>query len=149
MTSYKQPGQQLLTMGLTVLAAFIGCELDSAPHAEARLQSSNQMKELLLGIALYRSANEGEWPEELGDVRHFTDTSFAELMHNPITGDEPGYEYVSPPTDADPETTVILYQLRDGQRDAELRVGFASGRVSQLSQPQALPQSGVTRLDRG
>lgn len=113
---------------LCVLFVGFGCD---APHAEARVQSSNQMKELILGVRNYHIIND-EWPDDLGQVRELVDSSFDDVMRNPITGDDPGYEYVRPSADADPATTVILYQLRDGQHDTSLRVGFADGHVGEF-----------------
>lgn len=117
---------------LLIVTAFVGCGLNQAPHAEATLRSSNQMKDLILAIRNYREVNEDQWPEQLSDVRSLTDTSFDVLMRNPITGDNPGYEYVPPPENADLETTVILYQLQNGQRATDLRVGYADGHVAEI-----------------
>jgi hypothetical protein len=48
---------------------------------------------------------------------------------NPITGDDPGYEYVKPAKyDLD---TVVIYQLRYGERDTSLPVAFADGSVGE------------------
>ena len=125
-----------VTAGLilsTFLIAFAGCGLQRAPLAGKKAKSWNQMKALITGIILYRDSNDNEWPEELAQARELLEgdhLDFDELMHNPVTGDNPGYEYVKPPPDADPKTTVILYQLREGRRDTTLRVGFADGHVS-------------------
>ena len=111
---------------LALVMSFAGC---SAPKAEAVMQSSNQMKELILGLHDYQASN-GDWPQTLEQIREMTDTDLDVLMKNPVTGDDPGYEYVPPAVDADPATTVVLYQLRDGQRDTTLRVGYADGSVA-------------------
>ena len=54
-------------------------------------------------------------------------------MHNPVTGYQPGYEYVKPPdwvrNTPLAERVVILYQLRQGGRAADLPVGYANGQV--------------------
>ena len=98
------------------ICTFVGCGLDDAPQAKAQLDSSNQMKELVLAVRLYHDSNDGQWPDKLSEIAAFTETSFDQLMKNPITGSDPGYEYVKPENGADLKTTVILYQLRDGQR---------------------------------
>jgi len=97
------------------------------------LKSSNQMKELMLGIMNYRSVNEEQWPEDLSDIEVLiSEVDFEQLMSNPVTGDNPGYEYVKPSDNADPTTTVILYQLRGGQRATDLQVGFADNHLSEI-----------------
>ncbi len=55
--------------------------------------------------------------------------SLAALMKKPLTGDDPGYEYVKPADGAPAETTVIRYQLRDGKRDESLPKYYLSGVV--------------------
>ena len=54
-------------------------------------------------------------------------------MKNPLTGDDPGYEYVKPngnANDSDFDSQqVILYQLRAGAQDDSLKVGYADGSV--------------------
>ena len=117
---------------LLLMIHCIGCGVTQAPHAEATLRSSNQMKELILGIRNYHAVNNSQWPEQLSDVKQFTETDFDVLMSNPITDDIPDYEYVKPGDDANIATTVILYQLRGGQRATDLRVGYADGHVAEL-----------------
>ncbi len=63
----------------------------------------------------------------LGPIGHGKD--YAKLTANPLTGDNPGYEYVKPKDDAPSATTVVLYQLRGGKRDETLKVAFKDGSV--------------------
>lgn len=115
-----------------MLGVCLGCNLGEAPHAEAQLKSSNQMKELILSIRNYREVN-GQWPDSISDVKPLlTDTHLDMLMSNPVTGDIPGYEYVKPTYEADLETTVILYQLRNRQRATDLPAGYADNRVAEI-----------------
>ncbi len=115
------------------LAICVSCGLGQAPQAEAQLKSSNQMKELMLGIMNYRTVHDGRWPDNLSEIEGLmSGTNFEQLMSNPVTGDNPGYEYVKPSDSADPATTVILYQLRGGQRATDLRVGFADNHLSEI-----------------
>ena len=115
------------------ICMFVGCGLDNAPSAKAQLDSSNQMKELILAARLYHDSNNDQWPDKLSDVATLTETGLDQLMKNPITGDNPGYEYVKPEDGADLKTTVILYQLRNGQRATDLKVGYADNRVTELT----------------
>ena len=128
--SVESPTRLGLLFGLAIC---IGCGLDRAPRAEAMLKSANQMRELMVGIMNYRSVNEEQWPEDLSEIEGLiSDVDFEQLMSNPVTGDNPGYEYVKPSDSADPATTVILYQLRGGQRATDLQVGFADNHLSEI-----------------
>jgi len=53
--------------------------------------------------------------------------NFDELLVNPLTGDDPGYEYVKPtdPTKEEP----MVYQLRKGKRDEEIAIGYSTASV--------------------
>jgi hypothetical protein len=91
------------------------------------------MKELMLGIMNYRTVNDGRWPDDLSEIESLIpNADFKQLMINPVTGDNPGYEYVRPSDSTGLETTVILYQLRDGQRATDLRVGLADNQLSEI-----------------
>ena len=115
------------------ICTFVGCGLDNAPQAKAQLDSSNQLKELILAVRLYHDSNDDQWPDKLSEIAMFTEEGLGQLMENPITGDNPGYEYVKPEDGADLKTTVVLYQLRNGQRAADLKVGYADNRVAELT----------------
>jgi len=118
---------------LMVFSLLLCCLTGCRPSAKSTLKSNNQMKQLLIAITNYHDSYHG-WPESLADIRPFTEMdNFEELMLNPVTGENPGYEYVQPSPDSDPETTVLLYQLRDGQRDLNLEVCFADISVRKLS----------------
>jgi hypothetical protein len=101
------------------------------------LDSKQNMK--ILGMAIIAfEGEEGQWPDNLDQVKEQAekaaadmgaDKDFATLMKNPLTGDDPGYEYVIP-AEGDPiEETVMLYQLRGGQRDETLAKCYQSASV--------------------
>jgi hypothetical protein len=54
------------------------------------------------------------------------------VFTNPITGENPGYEYVKPADDA-PAHTVVIYSLRGGQRDLKQPMGYADGHVGKIA----------------
>jgi hypothetical protein len=105
--------------------------------AMQEIESSQNMKILGTAINTFRG-DEGRWPDSLDQVKQQAekaatdmgvDKDFAALMKNPLTGDDPGYEYVQP-AEGDPlETTVMLYQLRDGKRDTSLKKCYQSAAV--------------------
>ena len=114
------------------------------------MKSSGQMK--LIGHALGQFASEhrGEYPDSLDEIRPylvninlfyfpFVDSlEFDRLMTNPLTGDFPGYGYIKPNTleipDNQIDRTVVLYQLRKGQRAQDLPVGLLSGSVRRFTE---------------
>lgn len=112
-----------LTVGLT------GCAAEN---------SRKQINQLQLAIILYSYNHDGEWPDSLDQIKDELGgaTSFSRLMKNPLTGDDPGYEYVKPNGKWDDSgfdsQQVMVYQLRDGKRDSNLKVGFADGSASLL-----------------
>ena len=71
-----------------------------------------------------------KWPESLNNVQEYLDDKkLAELLKNPHTGDNPGYEYVKPTTARPDPKTILVYQLRDGKRDMSLPVVYADGKT--------------------
>ena len=107
---------------------------------DPKKNSTDNMKELSLAIVNYRGTNKA-WPDNLDQVKPFVlnGKDFAKLMANPLTGDNPGYEYVKP-KDSDPAiSTMILYQLKDGKRDSTLPTGFADGSTRDPSKPMLGP----------
>lgn len=86
------------------------------------------MKKTALEINEFNFENK-EWP----------DSTMSEMPKNPYTGDDPGYEYVQPKPYSEYEAgeesrTVMLYQLRDGERDTSLPVCFVDGRTGMLDE---------------
>ncbi len=113
----------------------VGCS-----DAQQRADSSSNLKELARAVLKYEADNQA-WPATLGDLQPVVGTSddlgtigggkdYAALVKNPLTGDNPGYEYVKPAeTPESFANTIILYQLRGGNRDESLPVGFLDGSV--------------------
>ena len=120
-------------------------------NAELRreFKSSSQMKLIGSALGLFASEHRGEYPESLEEIRPylvginlfyfpFVDSlEFDRLMTNPLTGDFPSYGYIKPNRldipDIQIDSTVVLYQLRKGQRAHDLPVGLASGSVRRFT----------------
>lgn len=100
-------------------------------------ESGNNMKQLVAAILQY-SGRAREFPDGLDQIRPLIDGeggSFDRIMKNPLTGEFPGYEYVKPTTgylEVDPETVILLYQIRDGSQAKDLAVGYASGSIRDI-----------------
>jgi hypothetical protein len=126
-----------LALVACLAAVFTGC---GGGGAMQRIESSSNLKELARAVIKYHDDKQ-EWPEKLADLESMVGESdamgvigdgkdYATLVRNPLTGDDPGYEYVTPP--AEPEglsKTIVLYQLRDGKRDETLPVAYLDGSV--------------------
>ncbi|MCS7303855.1 MAG: hypothetical protein NZ602_01940 [Thermoguttaceae bacterium] len=86
------------------------------------------------------------WPERLEDLQECFDTQedFQRALLNPVTQEDPGYEYVKPPEwlQGTPlsKRVVILYQLRASGRAEDLPVGYMDGQA-RLLQPDAITQT--------
>ena len=112
--------------------AFAGCD-----NGKKRIESSDNLKQLSAGIIAYHDSKKA-WPDGIEELKSLIGTQgpvgvighgkdFATLMQNPLTGDNPGYEYVKP-TGAD-ASGVVLYQLKGGVRDTSLPAAYADGSV--------------------
>lgn len=77
-------------------------------------------------------------PDRLDDLQEcFASVEeFQQALRNPVTGDDPGYEYVKPPRGvvgtALADRVVMVYQLRAGQQAWDLPVGYVCGQAGLL-----------------
>ena len=136
MTSNPQALRHCICAGLAVGLFLIlqGC---GGSTAMQDIDSKQNLKILGMAIINYEG-DEGQWPDSLDQVKEQaekaaadmgSDKDFATLMTNPLTGDNPGYQYVMP-AEGDPiEETVMLYQLRGRERDETLAKCYQSGSV--------------------
>src|SRR5262245_11927631 len=96
-------------------------------------QSRQNMHKIQLAILEHALENGNEWPDSIDEAKDkIRGATLAEVLKNPDTGDDPGYEYVKPkikPNVAGYGSQVMLYQLRNGKRDTTLKVGFAAAKV--------------------
>lgn len=120
-----------------LLFGFVGC---GQGDKMAEMQSSLNMKILLEAIHKFHE-EKSQWPEKLDDVKDHAykvieergeDTDFMKVMINPVTGDDPGYEYIQPKEGDDMDSTIMLYQLSSGKRQVNFAVGYQSGSVAPL-----------------
>lgn len=110
---------------LALVACFLlpGCGGQSTAEIETR----DNMHKLHSAFMDYLEENNSIWPETLEDLRDYS-KDFDALMTNPVTGDNPGYQY-TPPTGESEEATVVVVQLRNGQPDTSLRCLYSDGLV--------------------
>lgn len=100
---------------------------------DPRGKSQIQMNKLQLALYEYAQAHDSEWPDSLEQIKESVggDDAYQKLITNPVTGDNPGYEYIKPkgrPGDDNYEhRQLILYQLNKGKRDQNLKAGYSDG----------------------
>lgn len=122
---------RLLTATLVAvcLLTITGCD----NGARDRIQSSSNMRELSQAVLVYAEDHAGQYPESLETLRPIIGERYDVIMTNPLTGDKPGYELVEPGTTVEMDPgQVMIYQLRDGNRDTSLPVAYQDGRVLAL-----------------
>lgn len=101
-------------------------------EAKKALESTINLRQLTMAVMTYETSN-GSWPENLEQLKA-ADATVTSLMTNPLTGDNPGYEYVKPEGEltAGRTNTVVFYQLRGGERDESVAVAYLDGSVRTL-----------------
>jgi hypothetical protein len=133
----------LLAAGLTAMALTTsGCDT-----GKTRIESSSNIKELWSALYAYHEDKKA-WPDKLDQGQPYlgkqgmfghaigNGKDFAALLANPLTGDNPGYEYVKPKEDDPGRKTIMIYQLRGGKRDEAVPVGFKDGSVRDAKDPR-------------
>lgn len=120
-------------LSLSFLFTLTGCG-DSPEEASAK-----NMHNLVIAAHTWADTHKGEWPDSLEQLKEIVgEDEFANAMENPLTGDNPGYEYVKPRIridDAGYTREVAIYQLRDGKRDLSVRVCYADAGVRYFEPP--------------
>lgn len=112
-----------------IMLALLTCTLLANPgEIKLKMHSANQLKQWGAAINEYRDQNGGKHPPSLEALKPLV-TNYDQMIENPLTGDNPGYELVANPTGRNP---VWMYQIRQGKRDETLDVLFADGTVKPL-----------------
>jgi hypothetical protein len=119
----------LINRSFVLIVAFVAAGCGTQQKA-LEIQSSGHMQKLAVAILDYAGDNDGKYPETLDQVKDYCqEKPYEELIKNPFTGDNPGYEYVKPADDAKMSETVVLYQLKDGSRVTQGKVAYLDGSV--------------------
>jgi len=120
----------LFSLLVGVLLTTTGCGGDSG---QQQFESTGNLKAIIAALQTYQKDN-GGWPDALDQVIE-ANSLLSGKMANPLTGDNPGYEYVKPGDDATAET-IVLYQLRDGKRDETVEVAYLDGSVRPIEKQE-------------
>jgi len=128
---------RLATVPSLILACALlaGCGGQSKEEIETR----DNMHALHTAFMNYREDKGERWPETLEELRPYVE-DFDALMTNPITGDNPGYQYFPPDNtgaeesdenegEGEENAQVVIVQLRNGKPDNTLRKLYSDGWV--------------------
>ncbi len=135
----------LFVIGLPILG---GCgAYQRYDEARKGLAATLRMRWFAVAVLEYKKKN-GEYPDDLKSLEPlfgtnkgaedmkrtlkslketFGEVSFEEMFENPLTGDNPGFEYVKP-VNPTPDTPVI-YMLKDGERQTDAKIGYFNGSI--------------------
>jgi len=134
----KQRKRYLLLLTAPLIIVGFGCRgaSEDALAAIRQTQSRNNISQLCKGALAMKSFSD-MWPENLEELGKSVGgpADLAELLVNPVTGDNPGYEYVKPEENSPLSQLIIVYQLRNGKRDLTLPVGYGDGSVRPIGPP--------------
>jgi hypothetical protein len=116
------------------LASVLGPSVVRAREHAKEVASMSQMRQMLVGVAMYLNDNKAKYPEKLEDVVKYVGgpLGFARLTTNPMRPQQqPGYVYVKPKVEAGKPAngqTVILYEAFD-KWPGVVHLGYADGHV--------------------
>ena len=91
------------------------------------LVSANNMRQIGFALQSYLNDHRGQFPDSLLDLRGYA--PIEQLVHNPRTGENPGFIYEKPPPGANPGTTAVLFESFNGQKDPTGAILYADGNI--------------------
>lgn len=126
-----QEGDRLtLSVGQQQVDAFVAGitpAMRSARQNAVHVQSSSNMRQLLIGCIMYANDHKGQWPPTL-DAAIAQLHSAQQLLINPANPTaKPGYIYVKPANPQNPQA-LVLYEAYD-KWPGQINVGYADGHV--------------------
>jgi len=128
--SAKRKVSAIVALAIVWMSGCVDVHTPGAREAALRVSSRNNMKQIALALLQHYEEKE-QWPDGLDELLPLLENHQA-VFHNPLTGDKPGYEYVKPSRpleEINAAETIVLYQLRNGQRDGSLGVAYLDGQV--------------------
>ena len=126
----KRKVSAIVVLAIVWMSGCVDVHTPGAREAALRVSSRNNMKQIVFALLAHYEEKE-QWPDGLDELLPLLENNQA-VFHNPLTGDKPGYEYVKPSGSLEEiktAETIVLYQLRNGQRDRKLAVAFLDGQV--------------------
>lgn len=96
--------------------------------------AENNMKQLGMAVIMYAEQNNGQLPQSMDDLRTIMG-DINKVLENVRTNSNPGYIYVPPAKNinevANPNSTPILYELRNGKFDRDGSIMYLDGHIEQ------------------
>ena len=129
--------KKTLVIAVAVVALIVGGAWYVKSRAKQVIESAKEAKSrttmdmFVQTIGYYHQSHNQNWPDNLDQVADLLGgkEELDKLMHNPSTGDYPGYEYVKPTRALGSDPEAMVYQLRNGKRDENFYIGWANGTV--------------------
>lgn len=105
-----------------------------------RMKADMQLRAFGMLTKAYALEHGNRLPKNLTDLREMVESGdppvrFHEIIVNPHTGDDPGYELANPGGAYTGGHEAMIYQLREGERDASLRVAYQDGSIGKYEAP--------------
>jgi outer membrane lipoprotein-sorting protein len=117
------PNGDLLTEDLAKVAETAGQVMST----QMRVESAQNIKQLLLACIQYAQNNDGQWPQQLEDL--LSRGIDPQTLINPACPDNPnGYIFVPPVPDSPIAETIVIYEAYDEWNDG-INAGFADSHV--------------------
>ncbi len=100
--------------------------LETRDRARGIVSASN-LRQIGLSLLTYLQ-DRGQWPETFEELELHVPGVRA-LLHNPRTGENPGFIYEKPAAGADPSTTPVVWETYGGAKDPNGAVLYADGSI--------------------
>jgi hypothetical protein len=143
----SQVGMELGAAKLREVGEVLAPALTAARESAKGIQSLSNMRQIGIAMVAYSNDHNGAFPAKLDDLaegKYLTADQLKMLLTNPMTGEYPGYAY-EPPADpkTNPQTTVILREVKNGKPDPQGGKLFLDGPASRPPAPR--PQTTPTK----
>ena len=121
------------------VAAALREPLARARQVALRVQSSSNIRQILVACTMYRNDNKDTWPDDFKGLDKYV--KVPQVFTNPAKPDlKPGYVYLKPVEPiVDPSGHVVVYEAHTDFGDG-VNVGFADGHVEWVGQKQQFEQ---------
>jgi hypothetical protein len=120
---------------LSAIVAQLSPAIAQARSEAEQVLAAADMRQLMVGCAIYAADNNGQWPEKLAELseRKYVDEALLKIRSGPAKGRAPNYVQPDAALIArDPAGTVVIYEPFDAFPAGGVWVGFADGSVRRV-----------------
>ncbi|MFW6336299.1 MAG: hypothetical protein ACOC3G_04145, partial [Phycisphaeraceae bacterium] len=112
--------------GSPSIGGYFDVMLDARDRARG-IAIESTLRQINLALQMYIVQHD-EAPQDFDDLAPFLGVHPSAIAH-PRTGETPGFVYVAPPEDADPDQTPVIFEALDGRPDFSGARVYLSGRI--------------------